>query len=63
MTSPNLPFLLNGAAPDALFDQLECELVALTTAPLDEDELAPTQVVDEFATEFLLDLVRPKPPR
>jgi hypothetical protein len=59
MNSPNLQFLLYGAAPEALFDRVEHELVALTTAALDEDELVPTQVVDEFANEFLSDWTRP----
>jgi hypothetical protein len=59
MTSPNLQSLIYGAAPEAHFDQLERDLVALTTATLDEDELAPAQVVDEFATEFLLELTKP----
>ena len=59
MTSPNLQSLIYGAAPEAHFDQLERDLVALTTAALDEDELAPAQVVDEFATEFLMELTRP----
>jgi hypothetical protein len=59
MTSPNLQFLLYGAAPEALFDHLERDLVALTTASLDEDEIPPAQVVDEFATEFLMDVARP----
>jgi hypothetical protein len=61
MTSPNLQFLLHGA-PDALFDQIEHDLATLTTAPLDEEELGPAQVVDEFATEFLMDWTAPPPP-
>jgi hypothetical protein len=59
MTSPNLQPNLYGASPDALFDHLECDLVALTTAALDDDDIVPTQVVDEFATEFLMDLTKP----
>jgi hypothetical protein len=47
------------SAPDALFEQLERDLVALTTANLDEAEAVPAQVVDEFATEFLLRLSMP----
>jgi hypothetical protein len=58
MTSPNLQFLLYGA-PEVLFDRIERDLAALTTAPLDEEELVPGQVVDEFATEFLMDWTRP----
>jgi hypothetical protein len=58
MTSPNLQFLLYGA-PEALFDRIERDLAAIATAPLDEEELAPGQVVDEFATEFLLDWTGP----
>jgi hypothetical protein len=38
---------------DALHDQLEHDLVALTTATLDDDA-APTQCVDEFSTEFIM---------
>jgi hypothetical protein len=59
MTSPNLQFILYGASPEAIFDRLERDLVALTTAPLEDDEIVPAQVVDEFATEFLMDLTRP----
>lgn len=58
MNSPNLPPLLHATAPDALFDELERELLTLTTAELDEDGAAPAQVVDEFATEFLRELAR-----
>lgn len=58
MNSPILQFIFNGAAPEALFDQIERDLVALTTAPLD-DELVQTQVVDEFANEFLMDWTKP----
>jgi hypothetical protein len=59
MNSPNLPFLRNGAESDAMFNELEQDLLMLTTARLDEDELVPSQVVDEFATEFLRELARP----
>jgi hypothetical protein len=62
MTSPNLQFLLHGA-PDALFDQIERDMATLTTAPLDDDDRAPAQVVDEFATEFLMDWTGPPPAR
>ena len=59
MNSPNLPFLHNRAQADALFNELEQDLLALTTAQLDDAELASTQVVDEFAPEFLRELARP----
>jgi hypothetical protein len=59
MNSPNIPFLHNGAESDAMFNELEQDLLMLTTARLDEDELVPSQVVDEFATEFLRELARP----
>jgi hypothetical protein len=59
MNSQNLPSLQAGAEADALFDHLERDLVALTTAAMDEDEFVPAQVVDEFATEFLRELARP----
>jgi hypothetical protein len=36
-----------------LFDQVERDLVALTTAPLDLGDGAPRICVDEFANEFL----------
>jgi hypothetical protein len=38
---------------DALFDKIEHDLLALTTAPLDTQAAAPRQAVDEFANEFL----------
>jgi hypothetical protein len=59
MNTSILQIIFNGAAPEALFDQVEHDLVALSTAALDEDELVPTEVVDEFATEFLMDWTRP----
>lgn len=59
MNTPILQLLFKGAAPEALFDQVEHDLVSLTTAALDEDELVPTEVVDEFDTEFLMDWTRP----
>jgi hypothetical protein len=52
MNSPNLS-PLQSSALDALHDQLEHDLVALTTATLDDDA-APTQCVDEFSTEFIM---------
>jgi hypothetical protein len=42
------------SAPDALHDQLERDLLDLTTATLDDDAPAPAQCVDEFSTEFLM---------
>jgi len=52
MTSPNLqPTQLSAA--DALLDQLERDLAALTTASLDEHDAAPAVVVDEFDEDFL----------
>lgn len=53
MTSPNLHPSQRSAA-DALLDQLESELAALTTASLDEDDAAPAAVVDEFDERFLV---------
>jgi hypothetical protein len=53
MTSPNLSPALR-SAPDALFDQLERDLLDRTTAALDDDETTPAQCVDEFSTEFLM---------
>jgi hypothetical protein len=38
---------------DALFDKIEHDLLALTTAPLDVQGASPRQAVDEFANEFL----------
>jgi hypothetical protein len=58
MNSPNLPFLQNGAEADAMFNELEQDLLMLTTAQLDEDEVVPAQVVDEFAIEFLREVAR-----
>jgi hypothetical protein len=53
MTSPNLQHT-QCSATDALLDQLELDLVALTTATLEDGDEAPTQCVDEFSTEFLI---------
>jgi hypothetical protein len=55
MNSPNLQTTQHGA-PDALFDDIEQELLALTTASLDEDEAVPGACVDEFADEYLAEL-------
>jgi hypothetical protein len=52
MNSPNLHSSRHSAA-DALLDQLERDLVLLTTASLDDDQPATAVVVDEFATELL----------
>ena len=62
MNSPNLqPIKLSAA--DALYDEHEHELLALATASLDDEDALPPPV-DEFATEFLLELGRPPcPPR
>jgi hypothetical protein len=57
MNSPKLPSTLRGA-PDALYDDIEQALLALTTASLDdEDGVPPT--VDEFSTDFLIGSSRP----
>jgi hypothetical protein len=40
------------SASDALFDKIEQDLLALTTAPLDCRAGAPLQSVDEFADDF-----------
>ena len=55
MTSPNLHITQLGAL-DAMFDDIEQELLALTTASLDEDETLPGTSVDEFANDFLSEL-------
>ena len=55
MNSPNL-HITQLSASDALFDDLEQELLALTTASLDEDDGLPGTCVDEFANEFLAEM-------
>jgi hypothetical protein len=40
------------SASDALFDKIEQDLLALTTAALDGPAAAPLQSVDEFADDF-----------
>jgi hypothetical protein len=40
------------SAPDALFDKIEQDLLALSIAPLDGLADAPRQCVDEFADDF-----------
>jgi hypothetical protein len=46
-------------AADALLDQIEQELLALTTAPLECRADAPPQCVDEFADDFFSCWSRP----
>ncbi len=65
MTSPNL-HITQLSAPDALFDDIEQDLLALTTASLDEEDALPGTSVDEFANDFLAELSltetgRPRP--
>jgi hypothetical protein len=43
---------LEYSAADALFDQIEQDLLTLTTAPLDSRSAEPPQCVDEFADDF-----------
>jgi hypothetical protein len=57
MNSPKLSSILRGA-PDALYDDVEHDLLALTTASLDDEDGAPP-TVDEFATDFLLECRQP----
>jgi hypothetical protein len=40
------------SATEALFDQIEQDLLALTTASLDGPAEGPPQCVDEFADDF-----------
>jgi hypothetical protein len=40
------------SAADALFDQIEQDLLALTIAPLECRTAAPPECVDEFADDF-----------
>ena len=62
MNSPNLQ-PIQYSAPDALLDELEHELLVLTHASLDDDgDAPPAPLVDEFATEFLVELSRPPAP-
>jgi hypothetical protein len=58
MNSTNFPCFPAGAH-DALFDQIERQLLALTTAPLDARDNAPRHCVDEFADEFLVHFSMP----
>ena len=58
MNSPKLP-KLQQRAPDALLDDIEQDLLDLTTASLDDDGASPSTVttsVDEFDNEFLAEL-------
>jgi hypothetical protein len=48
-------------APDALCDQVERELRALTIARLDGCDGMPRRCVDEFADEFLAHFQMPSP--
>lgn len=59
MTSTTTP----SGAHDALFDEIERELAALTLAPLDADagNPAPHLCVDEFSNEFMNWSVPPQP--
>ena len=58
MNSPKLQ-PIQRSAHDALFDDIEHELLALTTASLDDDDALPAPPVDEFGTDFLVELSRP----
>jgi len=40
-------------ACDALFDEVERDLLALTTVPLNAGDATPRVCIDEFANEFL----------
>jgi hypothetical protein len=51
-TTRNAHSLQDYSAADALFDQIEQDLLALTTAPLDHSAEEPLQCVDEFADDF-----------
>ena len=53
MTSTNLTPPMPGA-DDALFDEIERRLRALTTAPLHAPAATPRRCVDEFEDGFLL---------
>lgn len=57
MNSSKLPSLRQ-RAPDALLDDIEQDLLDLTTASLDDDASSPsiTTSVDEFDNEFLAEL-------
>ena len=58
MNSPKLP-KLQQRAPDALLDDIEQDLLDLTTASLDDDGASSPSIttsVDEFDNEFLAEL-------
>jgi hypothetical protein len=53
MNTTQHAFSLNEcSAPDALYDKIEQDLLALTTAALDSLTGTPRQCVDEFADDF-----------
>lgn len=58
MNSTNFP-CSPASTYDALLDQIERQLLALTTAPLDARDTAPRRCVDEFADEFLVHFSMP----
>jgi hypothetical protein len=58
MNSTNFPCFPAGAH-DALLDQIERKLLALTTAPLDARDTVPRRCVDEFADDFLVYVSQP----
>ena len=57
MNSPMTPTIHTGA-PDALYDDIEQALLALTEVSLDDDAL-PGACVDEFDIDFLVGCVSP----
>ncbi|MFK3736496.1 hypothetical protein [Massilia sp. TN1-12] len=61
--NPTDHFLSQVSARDALYDQIERELRALTIARLDGTDGAPRQVVDEFADDYPLCFRMPPPRR
>jgi hypothetical protein len=58
MNSTHIP-CYPGGAHDALLDQIERQLNALITAPLDARDNAPRRCVDEFADDFFVDFSAP----
>lgn len=61
--NPSDHFISQSNAHDALYDQIERELRALTIARIDGTDGAPRQVVDEFADDYPLCFRRPPPRR
>ncbi|MDN4052867.1 hypothetical protein QPK32_07240 [Massilia sp. YIM B02763] len=61
--NPTDHFLSQVNAREALYDQIERELRALTIARLDGTDGAPRQAVDEFADDYPLCFRMPPPPR